>query len=520
MYRKDRSRGYNRTFGRSRISRARFLRLIGTGAGLSLLPASAAALGARPAGAQAAASELEILTSPDFPIGAWWPPPPVNTGNRAADLEETRRRYAQVAEANFNFVIGGNGVSNDRANGLALEAMDANNLGPGNDLRLVLDDFTLQNLLNGNTSPSAQSEEEEPPSVMQEVIEEATPDSVSSAATEPGSLEEKVSTRIRELHDRYAAFSALAGINLYDEPNKKLFGRLAFAKNEVLEQFAREELPYINVWPSYASPSNALGAKNYATYLQAYRAQVDPQVLCFDHYPLLSKGITPDYYYNWSVIRKYSLQEPAIPAWGIIQSLGFDGTNIGLAKRRTPTEAELFWQVNVGLAYGAKGIIYFTYWTPDSTRETRFNPALIGPGPNGVPTERYGYATRVNAHLRVIGGVLKPLVSESVAHAGVRRLPRGAAAFKPDGYVRSVSGSPVIISKFYSSSPADTERHLLIVNRSLAKASSTVLTLSDAVTEVREYDAETGTLGEPSGSTRLDLRMAAGRARLFRLQRP
>ena len=298
MYRKDRSRGHERTFGRSRVSRARFLRIIATGAGLSLVPASTAALGARPAAGQATPpASPDILTDAEFPIGAWWPPPPVNTGNRAADLDETRRRYLQVAEANFNFVIGGNGVSNDRANGLALEAITDNNLGPGNDLRLVLDDFTLQNLLNGNTSLSTQSEETEPPSVMQEAIEEATPATVSAAGT--GSLEDQIRQQIQHLHDRYATFSALAGINLYDEPNKRLFGRLAFAKNEVINQFGGEELPYINVWPSHASPKNALGAKSYSDYLRAYRAQVNPPLLCFDHYPLLSKGITPDYYYNW-----------------------------------------------------------------------------------------------------------------------------------------------------------------------------------------------------------------------------
>ena len=207
---------------------------------------------------------------------------------------------------------------------------------------------------------------------------------------------------------------------------------------------------------------------------------------------------------------------PNIPFWGIIQSLGFDATNIGLAKRRSPTEAELLWQVNVGLAYGAKGIIYFTYWTPDSSRETRFNPALIGPGPNGLPTERYGYATRVNAYLRVIGGVLKPLVSESVAHARVKRLPRGAAAFKPDGYVRAVSGSPVILSRFRSPS-GGTERHLLVVNRSSAKQANTQVTLSDAVTEVSEIDRETGAPGPPL-SRDLARQIEAGGARLFVLR--
>ena len=31
---------------------------------------------------------------------------------------------------------------------------------------------------------------------------------------------------------------------------------------------------------------------------------------------------------------------------------------------RDPTEAELAWQVHHALAFGARGISYFTYWTP------------------------------------------------------------------------------------------------------------------------------------------------------------
>jgi hypothetical protein len=518
VYKRDRSRGQKITFERSRISRARFLRMIGTGAGLSLLPASAVALDARPVRAQAGSpTPPEILTDERFPIGIWWPPPPVNTGDRAKDLETTRLRYARVAAANFNFVIGGNGVGNDRANNLALEALELNNVRLENDVRLVLQDFELQNLIDGNTSLSAQGEEEEPPSVMREVVEDATPDTFSSAAIEPSSLQDRIARRIQHLKNEFGTSPALAGINLYDEPHKRLFGRLEFAKNGVLKQFVGQELPYINVWPSYASPKNALGAKTYADYLRAYRAQVNPPVLCFDHYPLLSKGITPDYYYNWSVIRNLSLQKPAIPFWGIIQSLGFDGRNMGLARRRTPTAAELFWQVNVGLAYGAKGIIYFTYWTPKSDRLIKFQPALVER--SGATTPRYRFATSANAYLVVIGGVLKPLVSNSVSHAGVKRLPRGAAAFKPDGYVRAVSGSPVILGMF-ASPTGGNERHLLVVNRSSANRANTRVTLSDAVTSVTEISERDGQKVERllTGTRSLSLTMDAGRAQLFRLR--
>ena len=97
------------------LSRNRFLRLVGMGAGLSLLPSSLAVLGA----GSALGATADILAYRRYPIGLWWPPPPERT---------TAYRYQQIREAGFNFVIGGNGVSNDAENTQALEAASANGL--------------------------------------------------------------------------------------------------------------------------------------------------------------------------------------------------------------------------------------------------------------------------------------------------------------------------------------------------------------------------------------------------------
>src|SRR3712207_7064779 len=43
-------------------------------------------------------------------------------------FRSTVQRYRQIAEAGFNFVIGGNGVSNDAENARALKAASANGL--------------------------------------------------------------------------------------------------------------------------------------------------------------------------------------------------------------------------------------------------------------------------------------------------------------------------------------------------------------------------------------------------------
>ncbi|MDQ3508217.1 MAG: hypothetical protein M3494_09410 [Actinomycetota bacterium] len=109
------------------LGRGEFLRLaLGAGAGMAL----SGSLGAFGAGGARAADML----GGEFPIGAWWPPPPNQT---------TVERYREIKDAGFNFVIGGNGVANDVNNAKALEAA------AGNDVRLVLTDYDLHQRIRG-----------------------------------------------------------------------------------------------------------------------------------------------------------------------------------------------------------------------------------------------------------------------------------------------------------------------------------------------------------------------------------
>jgi len=239
---------------------------------------------------------------------------------------------------------------------------------------------------------------------------------------------------------------------------------------------------------------------------------VKPPLLCFDHYPLLSgTQITSNYFYNWAVIRRYSLQA-GIPSWVFIQSAEFGGSGTGISYRRGPNEAEIRWQINVSLAYGAKGIQYFTYWTPAGTG---FVGSLVSR--NGALTPLYAYAKRANARLKVLGKVLLPLTSESVVHANESPLPKGAKAFKADGYIKSVSGSTVILGRFRD--PAGgTERYLLVTNRSFANAAQTRLRLSDSVSKVLELDSQTGTFVPVAQQGSILLSIAPGGARLYLLR--
>jgi len=91
-----------------------------------------------------------------------------------------------------------------------------------------------------------------------------------------------------------------AGLSIYDEPHKKVFGLVGHVR-EVMRELAPAGLPSVNVWPSYAS-ANALGTGTYEACLEQYFEVVAPPVLCFDHYPLLSEGrITADYFCHRTV---------------------------------------------------------------------------------------------------------------------------------------------------------------------------------------------------------------------------
>jgi hypothetical protein len=166
-----------------------------------------------------------------------------------------------------------------------------------------------------------------------------------------------------ELYKNHTAF---AGHNIQDEPGMNTFENYKYL-HENYKKVLPDKLFYINLLPTYSTAAqrergasaSGSGKANYNDYLNSYLKNVNPKVISYDYYPLSGSfpKLDSGYYENMSIIRKRSM-EKGIPFWVFIQSCSFgSGT-------RTPTEPEIQWQVNTALAYGAKGIQYFTYWTP------------------------------------------------------------------------------------------------------------------------------------------------------------
>jgi hypothetical protein len=448
------------------VSRRQILLTAGASAAAAAVPlTSAAAAPADPAAAAPSAVDipspdtLPLTGGPEFPIGIFWPPHP---------YASTQARYQEIKDAGFNFLISGNYAGDGNIFQYQLGLARAVGL-----KMLISDDIQIRNMSRWF------SISEDPATFM----------SINSAEA-------------RELYTRarnaYGPFSSLAGFNHFDEPGVGFFPSLRRAL-EISRELAPNLLPYINLFPS-----------DDPVYYQRFVDEVKPSLVSFDRYPLLSEGREDaNYFHNWVIVRQAAMSAD-LPAWIFIQTLLYNN-------HREPTAAELLWQVNVSLAYGAKGIQYFTYWTPEAARGEGFGPALITV--DGKRTPRYAASKQINTTwLAQVGRELKPLLSESVVHANDNPLPRSTTAFTPTDLITGVDGGPLVLGTFRSRDEAVRDRWLLVANRwHNATARATLRFNPDTVNGVEVFQPVSRAFAAQAAAG-FDVRLAPGAATLLRLR--
>ena len=211
-----------------------------------------------------------------------------------------------------------------------------------------------------------------------------------------------------KLADKFPNHPACWGYMLHDEPGARLFPNLRYMVNH-LRKTRPEKLGFINLLPAYASAIQ-LGTRTYEQYVGRFVREVNPDVLCMDYYPMMEPHTDTrnGYCANLAVLRKYALRQN-IPFWNFFNAMPF-------GPHSDPTESQIRWQIYTSLAYGAKGVLYFCYWTPSGFRR---GGALIQT--DGIPTRHYHQARRINARLKNLGPTLMRLTSEKVY-----RIPPGA----------------------------------------------------------------------------------------------
>ncbi|MGH3095986.1 MAG: hypothetical protein ACRDMV_08305 [Streptosporangiales bacterium] len=452
------------------LDRRSVLRAAGIGTAAATFSLGA---GGRPARAavvprtrRGSAGNLPLVGGEEFPIGLYWPPPPFQT---------TQQRYREIADAGFNFIIAGNYLADRYIQDYACR---------------IADDTGIAMLLHHEPRLWA----------MTHIL----------GITENGSKPLTVSTDeartlLTQVLDTYKGHSSFAGINFFDEPG--LFNRVPTVGRafSVFRELTDERLPYTNL---------ARGTSSNENRLRDFLDLVDPPLISFDHYPLFTDSIDRTWFADWASVRRIGL-EYDLPTWTYILSVPH-------LNYRAPNTAEMLWQVNVSLAYGCKGIQYFTYWTPDPARGAGFAQgagALLTV--DGKRTERYDGAKWINNQwLSRVGKQLKPLRSSALGIANPPGdPPAGLPRFRPNEYVKQAPGDPVIVSRFTDpGNPA--YQWVFVVNYSLDRKATARIRFGSKVrgNGVYHFDARTDRYVQAAGHGKhLDVTLDAGAASLYRL---
>lgn len=208
---------------------------------------------------------------------------------------------------------------------------------------------------------------------------------------------------VKDMHDMPEG-PACWGYGLRDEPSAEIFPEMRELVDAV--RAARPgRLGYINLFPSYASPWGQLGAENYDEYVRQFVEVVDPDVLCMDHYPRFKpeRDGRDEYCNDLAVMRKYALQQ-GIPFWNFFNAMPY-------GPHTDPTASQMRWQIYASLTYGAKGILYFCYYTP-AGGEFPKGGALITR--DDRRTSKWYAARRLNEQVENLGRTLMQLTSTGV----------------------------------------------------------------------------------------------------------
>lgn len=231
---------------------------------------------------------------------------------------------------------------------------------------------------------------------------------------------------------------------------------------------------YINLYPYVADWILPITkTKTYEEYLRI-ASSTDCQQLSFDHYPVWKQGLSVEWFHNLEMVRNESLRTKK-PFWAFVLSVPH-------IQYPQPTIEALRLQVYSNLAYGAQAIQYFTYWTPQPTKQYDFHNAPISR--DGKKTDTYYLVQKMNRELRPIADLFYGAKVTNVRHIGSH--PTGTKALRTTptniNKLKVEGANGALVSEFIKGG----HKYLAIVNKDYQRPIKLTIELKKGVVKVNK----------------------------------
>lgn len=290
---------------------------------------------------------------------------------------------------------------------------------------------------------------------------------------------------------RYAGQTALLGYVVNDGPNDQAMARLAVVNGYLLKKDP-EHWPLINLLPLYGYKPTV----GYEDHVTKFLAEVKPAMVNWEHHMQIRGWPPPGaagsldegtYWTNLEMMRQKST-EAGVPYVQSIVALKYP---VGDRTLRECGEVDLRWQVYTSLAFGCRGVEYFTYW-PAKELAPGDAPALMTK--DGKPDKKYEYAKKINLRMAKLGPTLIKLVCTGAYCVG-DPLPPGGVELADDAPVKKAEGGRAVVGCFHDGAG---KRYVMPVNRTTKFIVTSKLTLDGKAESVSEVSQDTGELLEPT----------------------
>lgn len=236
--------------------------------------------------------------------------------------------------------------------------------------------------------------------------------------------------------ETYTNYKALRGWSFPDEPRFTQLDSLS-KYFHLLERISPSKMIHMNLVGANISLFSGK-SPSYPAYLDTIQRLFSPGVWSYDLYPISLKDekkvIDYDrFYYDLEVFMALS-KRTSRPFWAYCMSMPYTSKSMS---RPAPTEADLRWEAFTPLAYGAQGIVYWTYSQRYSNRDETYLSALVDL--EGRRTPIWYCAQKVNHEIARYDEVFADCEVIEVRHTG-KALYRGTLPLKGTfGNILSIS---------------------------------------------------------------------------------
>lgn len=327
--------------------------------------------------------------------------------------------------------------------------------------------------------------------------------------------------KLDALIDLVKVSPALDGYFLADEPSA-IYAEAYKALIDYLRDRDPARFALVNLLPIYATAAQ-MGVDNlknrvqyirnnaglaledqsitpYMRYLNRFIDVMQPSIISYDHYGLFPNSDRTDYFLNLGLIAEMA-KKNKIPFINFIQASKF------IVDWRLPSAQDMRYLVYTSLAYGARGIGYYTYWGQ-----------VIHKGlyQNGIKTALAGTVATINAEVNNLSSFLANLDWLGVQH--VPTLPQNESVENKNGALAVISGKDFLIGSFCEKNKECSVFMIVNLDRSSSKILKAIIIASgNILQELSRTNGQWITILSFNSVRRFEFRLEPGDGRLFRV---